>query len=238
MRAFRTVVVLAGIAACRAAVPQVRPDGGPKTVGRRAGLGLGLAAACAWPRPGGADPPRISERVTVPGTVSPNALSRGDGGGVRVDDETVGAGPAVDWGQVLKVRLSAYTRVGPDGPLRKFMATPAYLVRHGNGRVVRGLDEGLHTMRVGGARRIEAPAALGYTAPGLGPLPVSAGDRRQLSKALDEMDAAGGAVVFDVALLDAWEDDADQGFYRDEEFPDEVLAEIARRAKEIGKGLK
>ena len=58
---------------------------------------------------------------------------------------------------------------------------------HGNGRTIRGLDEGVHTMRIGGARRVEVPPQLAYTAPGLGPLPESAAGRRKLDRALDVM---------------------------------------------------
>lgn len=260
LRAGATVLLCAAVA-CRAAAP---PHRKAATLNRRATLGAGLAAALLPPRPAFADPPKISDRVavpgrapagdppkfvskvaetvTVPGTVSPFAAARSDGaggpGGPTIIDGTVGDGAPVAWGQVLKIRYVGYTRPA-SGEMRKFDDQKAYLVRHGNNRIVRGLDEGLHTMRVGGTRRIEVPLNLGYVTPGLGPLPSSARARGGLDVALGELEAAGvGDVVFDVTLLDAWEDEADQGYYRDSSFSDEELRDIKARADAIGKGLK
>ena len=49
---------------------------------------------------------------------------------------------------------------------------------------------------------VEVPPSLGSTAPGLGPMPESAGGRRTLDKALDDMAGKpGAAVVCDCAQI-------------------------------------
>ena len=46
-----------------------------------------------------------------------------------------------------------------------------FLHKHGNPRVIRGIDEAIHTMGIGGKRRIIVPKSIGYTEIGLGPVP-------------------------------------------------------------------
>lgn len=46
------------------------------------------------------------------------------------------------------------------------------------------------------------------------------------------------AIVFDVGLLDAWDDDADQGFYKDNSFSGKDLTFIAEKANSIAERLK
>lgn len=92
----------------------------------------------------------------------------------------------------------------------------AFLTKHGNGRIIPGLDEGLHTMKVGGTRRLIIPAKLGYIRSGLGPIPDSPIARYKLSSLLDQMiELKGGNLVFDVTLKSVIPDEADQGYYED-----------------------
>ena len=170
-----------------------------RVVGRRPAL-AGAAAAIACPAY--ANPPPVdTDRVAVPDLPQqPRGLKLKNG--LKFTDGTVGPGEKLRWGQVVKIKYVAYTRESGDAPLKRYDAADTYLVRHGNGRDVRGLDEGIHTMRIGGTRRIEVPPALGYTAPGLGPMPESAGGRRTLDKALDDMAGKpGAAVVCDCAQI-------------------------------------
>lgn len=126
-----------------------------------------------------------------------------------------GTGPSPQYGQFASIAYTAYIQL-PNQKKQQFDSVPAYLIKHGNGRTVPGLDEGLHTMRVGGKRRILIPPKLGYIQSGLGPLPVSPWNRFQLSRLLDQMvEARGGTLIMDVTLLDVLDDEADQGYYSD-----------------------
>ena len=241
-RPLAALVALAALAG--ALVPAPAPAPHTAVPRRRAlALPLGVFAAVIAPRPTLADPPKVSERVAVPGVLPPGAEATSRGrvlkNGLKYVDGVAGAGAAPEWGQVLKIKYTAYTRDGA-GKLTKVDAVPTYLVRHGNGRTIRGLDEGIHTMRVGGTRRVEVPLTMGYTAPGLGPLPEGAGQRRRLDRQLTDLEKSpeNTAIVFDVGLLDAWDDDADQGFYKDNSFSGKDLTFIAEKANSIAERLK
>jgi len=206
-----------------------------RVIGRRPLAGV--AAAVAFPA--NANPPPVdADRVAAPAL--PQSQPRGLvlKNGLKFTDGTVGDGAMLSWGQVVKIRYVAYWREGTGAKLVRYDDSEDYLVRHGNGRDVRGLDEGLHTMRVGGTRRIEVPPALGYTAPGLGPMPESAQGRRVLDRAIGAMEGKqGSAVVYDVAVLEAWTDDADMGYYQDESFSGDEVRIIVEKAQKIGRGL-
>jgi len=92
----------------------------------------------------------------------------------------------------------------------------AFLTKHGNGRLIPGLDEGLHTLKVGGKRRLIIPPKLGYIASGLGPLPSGFLARGKLNSLLEQMiEKQGGQVIFEIEMLGVVEDEADQGYYYD-----------------------
>ena len=49
-----------------------------------------------------------------------------------------------------------------EGKLEKIdTSMEPYLHKHGNGRICRGLDEAIHTMRIGGKRRALVPPNIG-----------------------------------------------------------------------------
>lgn len=54
-----------------------------------------------------------------------------------------------------------------------------------NNPLTKGLDEGIHTMRMGGKRRMIIPSSMSYTDFGMGPLPVDPQRRRKLGKSLN-----------------------------------------------------
>lgn len=150
--------------------------------------------------------------------------------GLRYVDKSVGWGNEPRWGDVLRISYVQWVRRS-DLSLVKIDEQKSYLVRHGNGRTVRGLDEGLHTMRIGGRRRIEVPPKLGYTIVGLGPIPEGPGQTRRFNNALDKM-GDNGAVVFDVQLLESWVDAADIGLYNDSSFSEKEMAFIIMRIQQ------
>ena len=141
--------------------------------------------------------------------------------GIKYLDFEPGSGPTPEYGQLCSISYKGYIKL----PANKNDANPkpqqfdqssAYLIKHGNGRIIPGLDEGIHTLRVGGTRRIIIPPKLGYVTSGLGPIPEYPWDRSKLNNLLDQMVALrGGTVVFEVTLLSAIDDEADQGYYKD-----------------------
>lgn len=88
--------------------------------------------------------------------------------GLYYRDLLVGDGPAVASGQQVSVRYVGWL---PDG--EQFDAGP-YAFALGTGAVIRGWDEGLVGMRVGGSRQLIIPASLGYGSMGQGKIPPDA----------------------------------------------------------------
>ena len=115
-------------------------------------------------------PGRSSAEVTTPS-------------GLKYTDLVVGTGPSPSPGQTAVVH---YTGTLPGGT--KFDSSrdkgQPYTFALGTGSVIKGWDEGIATMKVGGRRKLEVPPALGYGARGQGTIPPNA------------------TLLFDVELLD------------------------------------
>jgi hypothetical protein len=161
--------------------------------------------------------------------------------GLKYIDLVPGTGPTPMYGQLCSIAYKGYIKLpaskeDPDPKPQLFGQSKAYLMKHGNARTIPGLDQGLHTMKVGGTRRLIIPAKLGYVTSGLGPLPPSPWDRYRLNSLLDDMvRLQGGNLVFEVTLLSAIDDEADQGYYNDgsltpEEF-ETLRTNIQQKAK-------
>lgn len=170
--------------------------------------------------------PEVNASVSINKDSSDNGAEEGiklftTKSGLKYIELKEGTGPSPKYGNFVSISYKAYVKL-PEGKvsnskLQEFDSDSSYLVKHGNGRMIPGLDEGLHTMKVGGKRRIIIPPKLGYVGPGvLGPIPDSPIGRYKLNKLLDEMvEVKGGNVVFDVELRSVVEDEADQGYYGD-----------------------
>lgn len=147
--------------------------------------------------------------------------------GMQYIDLVEGTGASPKYGNLVGISYKAYLKLpdvqGKSSKLDEFDSDKGYLVKHGNGRTVPGMDEGLHTMKIGGKRRIIVPPKLGYTTSGLGPIPTGPYGRWKLNHLIDRMvELKGGNLVFDVEMKSILEDEADQGYYDDQSLsPDE-----------------
>ena len=95
--------------------------------------------------------------------------------------------PTPRYGQVCVFSYKAYVKLPTDKEKQQFDSSSSFVTKHGNGRIIAGLDEGLHTMRPGGLRRVIIPPKLGFVQSGLGPLPVYPWDRYKLTNLIDKM---------------------------------------------------
>lgn len=155
-----------------------------------------------------------------------------------------GTGPSPRYGQFVKIAYTASIKLpdikGVRSKLEKYDEDPQYLIKHGNGRILPGLDEGLHTMKIGEKRRIIIPPKLGYVGPGvLGPLPDSPWGRYKLNRLLEDMIAArGGNIIMDVELKNIITDEADQGYYDDESLSPEDFNKLRSNLQEKAKAAR
>ena len=115
----------------------------------------------------------------MPMTTSPSGLS--------YEDTRAGTGAQPQSGQTCVMHYTGWLWVnGAKGA--KFDSShdrgKPFTFPIGQGRVIKGWDEGVATMKVGGKRRLIVPASLGYGAQGTGPIP------------------GGATLIFDVELLE------------------------------------
>lgn len=154
--------------------------------------------------------------------------------GVKYFDFAAGEGPTPRWGELLNIDYVVYT-ISPsgDGLVRQDSSldynSEGYLIHHGNGEIVLGLEEALHTMAVGGRRRVIIPEKMAYWKAGFAPVPLPDSKRRKFLKALNESD---GTVVFDVELRRIWKDVNDTGYYDDLVLTDEELLQLFDNVRE------
>ena len=87
--------------------------------------------------------------------------------GLKYDDLTVGTGAEAKAGQTVSVHYTGWLTDG-----KKFDSSvdrkQPFEVPLGMGRVIKGWDEGVQGMKVGGKRKLTIPAALGYGSRGAG----------------------------------------------------------------------
>ena len=220
-----------------------------EVLGRSAAAAIAASTLFTNPSMSNAD---IEGVATVPfTTAAPEATSNTGGvtlyktkSGLQFIDLVEGTGSTPRYGNFVTISYKAYIKLpdikGTASKLDEFDSDAAYLVKHGNGRNVPGLDEGLHTMKVGGKRRIIIPPKLGYVTSGIGPIPVGPVGRWKLNHLLDKMvEVKGGNLIFDVEMKSIIEDEADQGYYDDDSLSPEDfdrLRENIQSAQQASRG--
>jgi FKBP-type peptidyl-prolyl cis-trans isomerase len=105
------------------------------------------------------------------------------GSGLKYTDLVVGTGPSPRPGQTAVVHYTGTLTDGTPFDSSRDKGQP-YSFALGRGVVIKGWDEGVATMKVGGRRRLVVPPALGYGARPKGSIPPNS------------------TLVFDVELLD------------------------------------
>ena len=94
--------------------------------------------------------------------------------GLQVDDTVVGSGAEATAGSNVKVHYTGWLHdpAAPNARGKKFDSSKdrgePFSFPLGAGRVIRGWDEGVAGMKVGGTRVLVIPADLGYGARGAG----------------------------------------------------------------------
>jgi peptidylprolyl isomerase len=87
--------------------------------------------------------------------------------GLQYEDEKVGTGASPQKGQQVSVHYTGTLVVGKKFDSSRDRGQPFTFVI-GVGQVIKGWDEGVMTMKVGGKRKLVIPPALGYGARGAG----------------------------------------------------------------------
>jgi len=87
--------------------------------------------------------------------------------GLGIEDLVVGDGATASAGQRVSVHYTGWLENGTKFDSSKDRGEP-FMFSLGRGEVIRGWDEGVSGMKVGGKRKLTIPAALGYGARGAG----------------------------------------------------------------------
>lgn len=88
--------------------------------------------------------------------------------GLKIQDLKVGDGPMPKNGQTVQVQYTGWLTSGKKFDSSYDHGGQPFEFQLGAGRVIKGWDEGVATMKVGGKRKLTIPPALGYGANGAG----------------------------------------------------------------------
>lgn len=87
--------------------------------------------------------------------------------GLKYEDVKVGTGDAAETGKTVSVHYTGWLTDGKKFDSSKDRGQP-FEFPLGGGRVIKGWDEGVKGMKVGGVRKLTIPPELGYGARGAG----------------------------------------------------------------------
>jgi FKBP-type peptidyl-prolyl cis-trans isomerase len=127
-----------------------------------------LAAACAKNQPGASAP---AQNTQAPAAATAASAARTTPSGLQIQDVVLGQGAEAAAGQNAKVHYTGWLLEGGrrgakfDSSLDRGQP---FVFPLGAGRVIKGWDEGVQGMKVGGKRLLMIPPELGYGARGAG----------------------------------------------------------------------
>ncbi len=157
-----------GLRTARAAILALAALGAAGCVGREEVQQLPAAAPAPAPAAAPAGP--------VGGAVGNKVADeyQASASGLKWKDMTVGTGKAPDAGQTVFVHYTGWLTDGKKFDSSRDRGTP-FTFPLGKGRVIKGWDEGVATMKVGGRRELLIPPDLAYGARGFpGAIPPNA----------------------------------------------------------------
>lgn len=126
---------------------------------------LAVAFGC-----GSTNKPNTSSTPSTPGTSSPmkvNGQPTTTASGLQYWDIVVGTGVTAAPGSTVKVHYSGFLTTGEKFDSSRDRGEP-FSFPLGAGQVIKGWDEGVAGMKVGGKRQLRIPPDLGYGASGAG----------------------------------------------------------------------
>lgn len=168
--AWVVILALAAVAAILLGLSFIPARGGasaPTPAANPAAANPAAAPAAAVRTP----TPAAAARSTSPAAVTPAApVPAGavtTASGLQYLDTVTGSGPRPQRGQTVVVHYTGYLDNGTifDSSIQRNQAFEFVL---GAGQVIKGWDEGIATMNVGGKRRLYIPPALAYGSAGAG----------------------------------------------------------------------
>jgi peptidylprolyl isomerase len=139
-------------------------------------IGVALIAACGGSDSGnsGNSGTSASGGITfVPSLGVDLSTMKKTTGGAWYKDVVEGAGAPAAPGQTVQIHYDGHLPNGVRFDQNSSTDQP-YAFRAGMGEVVKGFDEGVLGMKVGGKRLVVIPPELGYGAQGNGPVPANA----------------------------------------------------------------
>ncbi|HTA17123.1 MAG TPA: FKBP-type peptidyl-prolyl cis-trans isomerase [bacterium] len=144
--------------------------------------GAALAAGCASApqSPAGGDQSQAQAAPAAAPTAAPTVNP--DLGSLKITDEVLGTGAEAVAGKKLTVNYTGRLLTGAEFDSTAGRGPFSFTL--GAGEVIKGWDEGMTGMRVGGTRQLVIPSYLAYGDTGQGPIPPNA------------------TLVFEVELLD------------------------------------
>src|SRR5687767_14952724 len=109
----------------------------------------------------------ISAALLMMGTALPMVSDAAAPAGLQIEDVKVGTGDTAETGKTVSVHYTGWLTDGKKFDSSKDRGQP-FEFPLGGGRVIKGWDEGVKGMKVGGVRKLTIPPEMGYGARGAG----------------------------------------------------------------------